>query len=164
LQTTAEQTLRPESIALGVFGLIAALAMLVIAGQVISRRLRFNAADLTVIRALGATPTTTAVDGLVGIVMSVVAGSLLAGFVAVALSPLGLLGPIRPYIPNGVNVDWTVVGLGVARGNGGPVDPRHRFRTAGHTPAKRPLVPTRQRFAGRVRREWPPTRACRSRR
>ena len=111
--TTAEQTLRPESIALGVFGLIAALAMLVIAGQVISRRLRFNAADLTVIRALGATPSTTTLDGLVGIVLSVVAGSLLAGFVAVALSPLGLLGPIRPYIPNGVNVDWTVVGLGV---------------------------------------------------
>ena len=36
IEATASQTLRPESIALGVFGLIAALAMLVIAGQIIS--------------------------------------------------------------------------------------------------------------------------------
>ena len=114
IEATAEQTLRPESIALGVFGLIAALAMLVIAGQVISRRLRFNASDLVVLRSLGATPTTTAVDGLVGIVLSIVAGSILAGLVAVALSPLGLLGPIRPYVPHGINVDWAILGLGMA--------------------------------------------------
>jgi hypothetical protein len=114
IESTAEQTLRPESIALGVFGLIAALAMLVIAGQVISRRLRFNAADLVVMRALGATRATTVVDGLVGIVVSIVAGALLAGVVATLLSPLGLLGPIRPYLPNGINVDWTIVGLGMA--------------------------------------------------
>lgn len=109
----AEQTLRPESIALGVFGLIAALAMLVIAGQVISRRLRFNAGDLTIIRALGATPTTTVIDGLVGIAVAVLAGSLLAGIVAVVVSPLGLIGPIRPYVPHGFALDWSVVGLGM---------------------------------------------------
>jgi hypothetical protein len=113
IQAKAEETIRPESIALGVFGLIAALAMLVIAGQVISRRLRFNAGDLSVIRALGARPTTTVFDGLVGIVASVLAGALLAGLVAVALSPFGLLGPVRPYVPHGIDVDWTVVGLGI---------------------------------------------------
>lgn len=114
IDSTAEQTLRPESIALAVFGLIAALAMLVIAGQVISRRLRFNASDLAVMRALGATPATTAVDGLLGIALSILAGSVLAGLVAVALSPSGLLGPIRPYVPNGVNVDWTILLVGMA--------------------------------------------------
>ena len=114
IESTSEQTLRPESIALGAFGLIAALAMLVIAGQVISRRLRFNATDLTVIRALGATPATTVLDGLLGIVASILAGSISAGLVAVAISPLGLLGPIRPYIPNGLDVDWTVLGIGMA--------------------------------------------------
>jgi hypothetical protein len=87
--------------------------MLVIAGQVISRRLRFNASDLAVIRALGATPSAMVIDGMVGIVLSILAGSLLAGVVALAASPLGLLGPIRPYIPNGVNVDWTILGIGV---------------------------------------------------
>jgi len=114
IEATASQTLRPESIALGVFGLIAALAMLVIAGQIISRRLRSNASDLAVLRALGATPATTVVDGLVGIVVSIVAGALLAGIVAALFSPLGLLGPIRPYLPNGITVDWTIVGLGMA--------------------------------------------------
>ncbi len=113
IESTAAQTLRPESIALDVFGLIAALAMLVVAGQVISRRLRFNAAELAVIRALGATPMTTVVDGLIGIVLSILAGSLLAGIVAIAISPLGLLGPLRPYLPNGIYVDWTVIGLGI---------------------------------------------------
>jgi ABC-type lipoprotein release transport system permease subunit len=113
IEATAEQTLRPESIALGVFGLIAALAMLVIAGQVISRRLRFNASDLTVIRALGATSTTTVVDGLLGIVLSILAGSVAAGLVAIALSPLGLIGPIRPFLPDGISVDWTIIALGV---------------------------------------------------
>ena len=113
IEAKAEQTLRPESIALFVFGLIAALAMLVIAGQVISRRLRFNANELAVVRALGATQTTTVMDGLIGIVLSIVAGSLLAGAVAILISPLGLLGPIRPYVPHGITVDWAIVGIGM---------------------------------------------------
>src|ERR1039458_3550965 len=114
IEAKAEQTIKPESIALGAFGIIAALALLVIAGQVIGRRLRFNANDVEVLRALGAGPVTTYVDGLIGIFGAIVAGSLLAGLVAVGLSPLALLGPIRPYIPNGVNFDWTVLGVGLA--------------------------------------------------
>ena len=113
IEAKAEQTLRPESIALFVFGLIAALAMLVIAGQVISRRLRFNANDLAVVRALGAKQATTVMDGLIGIVLSIVAGSLLAGADAILISPLGLLGPIRPYVPHGITVDWAIVGIGM---------------------------------------------------
>jgi hypothetical protein len=113
IEAKAEQTLRPESIALFVFGLIAALAMLVIAGQVISRRLRFNASDLSVVRALGATQTTTVMDGLIGIVMSILAGSLLAGAVAILISPLGLLGPLRAYVPHAIHVDWAIVGIGI---------------------------------------------------
>jgi hypothetical protein len=114
IEAKAEQTIKPESIALGAFGIIAALALLVIAGQVIGRRLRFNANDVEVLRALGAGPVTTYVDGLIGIFGAIVAGSLLTGLVAVGLSPLALLGPIRPYIPNGVNFDWTVLGVGLA--------------------------------------------------
>ena len=47
----AEQTIKPESIALGAFGVIALLATLVITAQVIGRRLRLNASDLQVLRA-----------------------------------------------------------------------------------------------------------------
>ena len=114
IEAKAEQTIRPESIALGVFGLIAALAVLIIASQAIFRRFRLNANDVGVLRALGAEPATTVADGLGGILAAVIVGSLLAEVVAVSLSPLALLGPVRPYIPNGVNVDWTVLGAGLA--------------------------------------------------
>ena len=50
----AERTIRPEDVALGVFGLIAAFAALVISGQVISRLVRRNAEDGATLRALGA--------------------------------------------------------------------------------------------------------------
>ena len=42
METTASETLRPEAIALGVFGGIAGAAALLIAGQIISRRIRFR--------------------------------------------------------------------------------------------------------------------------
>ena len=114
VEAKAEQTIKPESLALGAFGLIAGLAALIIAGQVIFRRLRFNAIDGAVLRALGAGPRTTTIDGTLGIYGAVLAGSLLAVLVAAGLSPLAPLGPIRPYIPHGVNFDWIVLGIGVA--------------------------------------------------
>ena len=109
----AERAIEPESIALGVFGVIAALAALLIAGQVIGRQLRFGADDLSVLRSLGAGPALTVVDGLVGVVGAVVLGALLAAGVAVALSPLAPLGPVRAVEhAHRIAFDWTVLGLG----------------------------------------------------
>ena len=110
----AERTLKPESIALGVFGGIAGLAALLIAGQVIGRRVRLNTEELDVLRALGADPKMTIGDGLIGTLGAVLAGTLLAGVVAVGLSPLGPLGPIGALAPFAFRVDWAVVGLGMA--------------------------------------------------
>jgi hypothetical protein len=110
----AERTLRPESIALAVFGGIAGLAALLIAGQVIGRRIRLNADELSVLRALGASPRMTVSDGLIGTLGAVAAGSLLAGAVAIGLSPLGPLGQVGPYLPFALRIDWTVTGLGMA--------------------------------------------------
>ena len=62
----ANDTLRPEAIALAVFGGIAGIAALLIAGQVVSRRIRLKAADLDIIRALGASPSMTFCDDLIG--------------------------------------------------------------------------------------------------
>jgi ABC-type antimicrobial peptide transport system permease subunit len=109
----AERTLKPESIALGVFGGIAGLAALLIAGQVIGRRIRLNTDELGVLRALGADPKMTIGDGLIGTLGAVVVGILLAGLVAMGLSPLGPLGPIGPLAPLTLRIDWTVVGLGM---------------------------------------------------
>jgi len=111
----AERVIRPESIAFGVFGLIAALAALVIGGQVVARLVRRNASDAAVLRALGAGPVMTAADGLLGTLGALVGGALLAVAVAVALSPLAPVGAVRPvYLDPGIAFDWTVLGAGLA--------------------------------------------------
>jgi len=110
-----ELSLKPESVALGAFGSIAALVCLVLGLQAISRQLRSEDADRAVLRALGAGPAVTVADGLVGVLAAAVLGSLLAGAVAIGLSPLGPIGPVRPVYPDpGIAADWTVLGAGVA--------------------------------------------------
>jgi len=110
----AERAIKPESIALGAFGGIAALAALLIAAQVIGRQIRLGTEDLRTMRALGAGPSMTSTDGLIGVLGSILLGSLLAFGVAVGLSPLAPLGPVRPFDPtSGVSLDLTVLGFGV---------------------------------------------------
>ena len=110
----AERAIKPLSVALAVFGCIAGLATLLIAAQVIGRQLRLTVNDIGALRALGATPAMTSTDGLVGVLGSVVVGSVLAFAVAVGLSPLAPLGPVRRVDPTpGINVDWAVLGLGL---------------------------------------------------
>ena len=111
----AERAIEPTSIALVVFGGIAAVAALLIAGQVIGRQLRLGAGDLGTLRALGASPAETTGDGLPGIIGAIAAGALLACAVAVGLSPLAPLGSIRAVYPYpGIAFDWTILGAGFA--------------------------------------------------
>jgi hypothetical protein len=85
-----------------------------VAIQAIARLLSSRDEDVRVLRALGADPTTTTFDGLIGLGASIVAGSILAAAVAIALSPLAPLGPARPVDPDrGFTADWTVLGLGL---------------------------------------------------
>jgi FtsX-like permease family len=114
IEAEAQRAIRPEAIALAVFGLIAGAAALIIGAQSVARQLSADSHDAGVLRALGAGPTMTVADGLAGLLAAVVAGSVLAGAVAVALSPLTLFGPVRAVAPaGGLYVDWTVLGLGV---------------------------------------------------
>jgi hypothetical protein len=113
IEAEAQQAIRPEAIALAVFGVIALLAALIIGTQAISRRLYANASETGVLRALGATPAATMADGLLGIAGAVAAGVVLAAAVALALSPLELFGPVAAVEPTpGIHADWTVLGLG----------------------------------------------------
>jgi hypothetical protein len=113
-EAKVERAVKPEAIALGVFGAIAALAALAIAVQAISRQLRAADEDLTVLRALGASPATIVVEGLIGNLGSVALGSLLACAVAVGLSRFSPLGPVRRVYPSpGIAADWTVLGIGL---------------------------------------------------
>jgi hypothetical protein len=112
-EAKAERAIRPEAIALGVFGAIAGLAALLIAGQAIGRQLRLRADDLPVLRALGTSPSMIAAEGLIGLGASVVIGALLAVAVAIGLSRLAPIGVVRPVYPDpGVAFDWTVLALG----------------------------------------------------
>ena len=60
----ADRSLKPISIALGVFGAIALLAALLIAAQLMARRCRVEGGELRILRALGASPSETMLDGL----------------------------------------------------------------------------------------------------
>ena len=114
IEAEAQGAIRPEAIALGVFGLIAGLAALIIGAQSVSRQIRTAADDTDILRALGAGPAATAADGTLGVLAAVVAGALTAGAVTVGLSPFSLFGPVRQAEPGrGVYVDWTVLGLGM---------------------------------------------------
>jgi hypothetical protein len=111
---SAQQAISPEAVALGVFGGLAVLATLLIGALMIGRLLRAQSEELEALRALGANRSMMLGDGLLGALFAVLAGSLLAVVVAVALSPLSPLGPVRSIYPDsGVAFDWTVLGLGV---------------------------------------------------
>lgn len=112
-EAKVERAVKPESIALAMFGLIAACAALGIALSVIARQLRSTDEERQVLRAMGASPATALADGLLGIVGAIAAGSLVACALAVALSPLSPLGPIRSVYHPGIAFDWTVLGGGL---------------------------------------------------
>jgi hypothetical protein len=115
VEDQVNQSIEPETTALGVFGAIALLAGLLIAGQAVGRQLAQNESEAGVLRALGAGPWALVLDSLAGIMMAVVAGTALAVGVAVAISPLSPLGPVRPVYPGrGPVVDLTVLGPGAA--------------------------------------------------
>ncbi len=105
----------PESLALGVFGAIAALATLLVAGLAISRELWTEREGAAVLRSLGANTATITLDVTLGMMGAIVIGSAAAAAIAVLLSPLTLLGPVRQIFPApGFDLDWTVIGAGTA--------------------------------------------------
>ena len=114
-EAKAERAIKPLAVALGAFGSIVGLAALLMVAQVIGRQVRLGTNDIATLRALGASPAITSTEGILGVFCAVVVGSLLAFAVAVGLSPLAPLGPVRRVVPNrGVNIDWTVLGVGLA--------------------------------------------------
>ena len=113
--TQVNRSIEPVGIALSVFSLIAALSALVITAGLLARALSSDDGDFEVLRALGAGPRTVALSGVLGVMSAVVAGSILALVVGVALSPIGPIGPVRPVYPHaGFGFDWTALGAGLA--------------------------------------------------
>lgn len=110
-----DRSIEPEAIALGVFGLIALLAALIIAGGLVARALQSDDNNINIMRALGGDPSMTASASLLGVLGAIVTGAVLAVGVAAALSPLSPIGPVHAVYPNrGFDFDWPVLGLGFA--------------------------------------------------
>ncbi len=110
-----QRAVKPESIALAVFGAIAALAALLFAGLSITRGLWANDGDGRVLRSLGADPATITLDAVLGQLGAVVVGALVAVGVAVLLSPLTPIGSVRQVDPApGFAFDGTVLAAGLA--------------------------------------------------
>ena len=115
VKSRVEAASRPESIAVGGFGLIAALAVLGILIPVLARLMVNGEEDRRVLRSLGASPRSVAADSAVGPVAALAAGTVLAVPVSMALSLLAPLGPLhRLYHPSSLSLDWTVLGAGTA--------------------------------------------------
>ncbi|MFI5034980.1 MAG: FtsX-like permease family protein [Acidimicrobiales bacterium] len=109
VEGAANRTLRPDALALGIFGAMALLGAILTAVQVIARQLMAQREDQESLRALGAPRVAVVVDSLVGVVASIVVGSFLAVGVAVLLSPLAPIGPVRAYLPVRFHLDGPVL-------------------------------------------------------
>ncbi len=110
-----ERAVRPVSVAAGMFGLIAALAALVLALQAIRRKILSGRDARRILRAVGASPFAITLDASIGVIVAIAVGALLAVAVAAAVSPLAPLGQLHRLEPDpGVSFDWTVLGAGAA--------------------------------------------------
>jgi ABC-type lipoprotein release transport system permease subunit len=113
--SNVSQAIKPEWIALAVFGAISALAAFIIGSQAVARSIRANASDIEILRALGATPIMTVTDSLLAVLVAVIAGSLLALLVGFLISPVAPLGAVRAVdAAPGFHADWAVLGSGLA--------------------------------------------------
>ena len=115
-EAEVERSSKPETIALGVFGGIAGIAALVIAGLAIGRAISGPGDELDALRGLGADPRTLTWDATFGLLGAIVLG---------ALSPSGSRSCSRPWLRSGRRsqidpspgfaADWTVFATGWPR-------------------------------------------------
>jgi len=110
-----QQAIRPQALALAIFGGIAALAMLVLVGQGLARLISWARGDISVMRSLGATRAQAALTASLPACSAVIGSVILAVAGAIALSPLAPVGPIRQFDPDrGLQADALVLGGGSA--------------------------------------------------
>ena len=115
IRNQVQQAIRPETVALSVFGAIAALAMLVLVAQGMAQMVGRSVPDIAVLRALGATRGQAALAAALPGMIPVVGSAALAVAAAVAISPLAPVGPVRRFDPDrGVSADGLVLGAGAA--------------------------------------------------
>jgi FtsX-like permease family len=115
VQSGVQQAIRPQAVALSVFGGFAALAILVLVGQGLAQLVSRSRLGIGVAVALGASRRQAALAASLPGAVAVLAGAALAVAGAIALSPLAPVGPVRRFDPaRGVQADGLVLGAGSA--------------------------------------------------
>jgi ABC-type lipoprotein release transport system permease subunit len=113
---TAERAIRPETVALVAFGVLAAVVTLVVAGPALARRVADGGDDNSTLAAIGLTRRTRLCGLLMEAVVIAAAGATLAAGAAAAASPLFPIGPAgnaEPFPGFDANVAWLAAGWGL---------------------------------------------------
>ncbi|MBV9952918.1 MAG: ABC transporter permease [Acidimicrobiia bacterium] len=107
------QAVRPLSLALGIFGLIAVVVAVVLTGLSVTREIGAVVPARRDLRALGVTGRVDLLAAVVGPGIAIIAGVVGAALLAFMLSPVMPLGQVRRVeVDRGFDIDWTVLGLG----------------------------------------------------
>lgn len=111
-----QRAIRPQAVALGLFAGLAAVAGLLVIGQILSRQIFLESTEYPTLRALGMTRAQLALTVAVRVVGIGLAGAVVAVALAIVASPLMPIGPARLAEPRpGVEANLAVVmgGAGV---------------------------------------------------
>jgi ABC-type lipoprotein release transport system permease subunit len=110
----ARRALRPLSITVAVFGVLAGIVGLVLGGLALTRLQRREADEAALLTAFGAAPSAVTMASMIAVLVTIVIAAAVAAIFAAAMSPLMPLGPVREVDRSGgVEIDGTVIGLGL---------------------------------------------------
>jgi putative ABC transport system permease protein len=110
-----QRAIHPQAIALGLFAGLAALVVLAVLIQLLSRQVSLDAVEFPVLHALGLTRRGLLAVALARLAVVTTVAAVLAVAIGIAASPLMPIGPARLAEPDpGLAVDPLVLGLGGA--------------------------------------------------
>lgn len=113
ISATVDRAVRPQVVALVLFGLVAAVAGLLVLVQSLSRHLAVDGGDADALAAIGMTHRQRLAVRMVRVLLVGVVGAVLAAVVAIGLSGRAPIGPARTAEPSpGVDVDGAYVWTG----------------------------------------------------
>jgi hypothetical protein len=113
VRSQVQQAIRPQAVALTIFGAFAALGMLVLVGQGLAQLLSRSGPGISALRALGATRAQAALAAGMPGAIAIIGAVAIAVAAAIALSPLAPVGPVREFDPvRGVQADGLILGAG----------------------------------------------------
>jgi hypothetical protein len=114
-----EQAIRPQTLALTLFALIAGIAVLLVIGQALARQTSRDAVDYPVLHALGVTRRQLVAMALTRAAAVGIVGAVVGVGVAVLASPLTPIGYGQIAEPDpgfAVNVSWLMIGAAITIG------------------------------------------------